>query len=64
MGRITIHLTKTQEDFVDAFISVAGCTKYSAIKSLFDLGCFTAEFIVDSRKHLIKKLKENELEST
>jgi|APSaa5957512622_1039677.scaffolds.fasta_scaffold366347_1 hypothetical protein len=64
MGRITIHLTKSQEEFVDAFTAVAGSSKYSAVKSLFDLGCFTAEFIVDSKVHLIKKLKENELEST
>ncbi len=63
MGRITIHLTKPQEEIVNAIVTIAGSSKYSAVKSLFDLGCFTAEFIVDSKQHLIKKLKENELEN-
>ena len=58
MAQVTIHLTKAQEEYIEALGNVTQAPRYRIVKGLIDLGCATADFIVDSREHLINELKK------
>lgn len=58
MGRITIYLSREQEALIDNLVSVSGCSRYQAVKGLFEVGTSTIAFVIDSRKLLITHLKK------